>query len=397
MTTASTVSEQAALAESKITITIGYYLAFIALGLAASVVGPTLPDLANNTHSELSQISFLFTARSLGYIMGSLLGGRLYDRLPGHRVMPAFLLCMALALGLTPVIPLLWLLVGLMLLLGISEGTVDMGANTLLVWVHRDKVGPFMNGLHFFFGLGAFVAPIVVAQAILLGGDFRWGYWVLALLPLPAAFWLVRLPNPKPQAVGQGEPRPPAQLALVALITIFLFLYVAAEVSYGGWVYTYAVKLNLASEAVGAYLTSLFWGALTVGRLLAIPIAARSAPRGMLFADLIGCLASVGLILLLPGSSLALWAGTFGLGLFMASVFPTAISFAERHMHVTGSVSAWFFVGGGAGGMTMPWLVGQFFERSGPQITMFAVLACLLAALGVLAALLRSAARPAPM
>ena len=64
---------------------------------------------------------------------------------------------------------------------------------------------------------------------------------------------------------------------------------------------------------------------------------------------------------------------------------------------VTGSVSAWFFVGGGVGGMTMPWLVGQFFEKSGPQVTMIAVLVCLLADLVVLAALLRSAGQPVPV
>jgi len=38
-----------------------------------------------------------------------------------------------------------------------------------------------MNALHFFFGVGAFVSPIIVAQAILMTGDITWAYWVLAL------------------------------------------------------------------------------------------------------------------------------------------------------------------------------------------------------------------------
>ena len=48
--------------------------------------------------------------------------------------------------------------------MGVAEGALDVGGNTLLIWVHRHKVGPFMNGLHFFFGAGAFLSPIIIAQ-----------------------------------------------------------------------------------------------------------------------------------------------------------------------------------------------------------------------------------------
>jgi hypothetical protein len=42
------------------------------------------------------------------------------------------------------------LLAGAIFALGMAEGALDVGGNTLLVWVHQEKVGPFMNGLHFF-------------------------------------------------------------------------------------------------------------------------------------------------------------------------------------------------------------------------------------------------------
>ena len=143
---------------------IGYYAAFIALGLFAASMGPTLPGLARHTGSRLSEISFLFSARSLGYLLGSLLSGRLYDRAPGHQVITGVLILMAVMMVLVPLIPLLWLLVAVLLVLGAAEGALDVGGNTLLVWLYRDKVVPFMNALHFFFGVGAFISPIVVAQ-----------------------------------------------------------------------------------------------------------------------------------------------------------------------------------------------------------------------------------------
>jgi fucose permease len=379
-----TLSEQ----RRKISQTLSYYAAFIALGLVTASLGPTLTGLAERTQTDLSHISYLFTARSLGYLLGSLMVGRVYDRIPGHPVMATALLVMAAMMFLVPLIPLLWLLIAVLLLLGIAESTLDVGGNTLLVWVHRDKVGPFMNGLHFFFGSGAFLAPIIIAQAVLLSGDITWAYRSLALLLLPPAIWLLRLLNPTAQILAQDDPAGQVNYRLVALIALFFFLYGGGEISFGGWIFTYAVAANLTSETAAAYLTSAFWGALTLGRLLAIPIAAYARPRFILLSDLIGCLISISIILLWPNSPIAIWVGTVGLGLSMASVFPTTLSLAERNMTITGRVTGWFFVGASAGGMSIPWLIGQLFESIGPHVTIVTILVDLVLATGVFAVLI---------
>lgn len=393
-TTTLTSPPAAVEAAGRIPKTIAYYAAFVALGLATASLGPTLPGLAAHTHTLLSEISYLFTARSLGYLLGSLLGGRLYDRAPGHPVMAVGLLVMVLMMGLAPLMPLLWLLTAALLTLGVAEGTVDVGGNTLLVWVHRHKVGPFMNGLHFFFGVGAFLSPIIIAQALLSSGDITAGYWILALLMAPVAMTLARLPSPPARTISRDEPADRINYLLVVLIALFLFLYVAAEVSFGGWIFTYTVALALAGEEAAAYLTSAFWGALTAGRLLAIPIAARFRPRTVLAVDLAGCLASAGLIRLWPDSLLAVWVGTPGLGLAMASIFPTALSLAERRMPITGQVTSWFFVGASLGGMSLPWVIGQLFEAVGPLSTMAAILVDLGLAVVVFVILMVVAAEP---
>jgi MFS family permease len=95
--------------QEKLLKTAGYYAGFVGLGAAAGVIGPTLPGLAQLTHSPLGQLGFLFTARSLGYLTASCGGGKIYDRLPGHPVMTAALVGMAAILGLVPVLPLLHL------------------------------------------------------------------------------------------------------------------------------------------------------------------------------------------------------------------------------------------------------------------------------------------------
>ena len=87
------------------------------------------------------------------------------------------------------------------------------------------------------------------------------------------------------------------------------------------------------------------------------------------------------LVLLFPTSSTALWIGAILLGLFVASIFPTMVTLAERRMTLTGTVTSWFFVGASAGAMFLPWLMGQFFEAISPLAIIVVILGDLLLAI----------------
>ena len=360
---------------------IAYFLAFIALGMTSASLGPTLPGLAEQTGTQLSGISYLFATRSLGFLAGSILAGRIYDRLPGHPIILGALLLMSISLAVIPFMSQLWLLTAVMLLAGIVESGIDIGSNTLLVWRFGEKVGPYMNSLHFFFGVGAFLSPIIIAQTMLASdGGIQLAYWTLALIVLPAALAFVRFPSlpirQRDTAVHGGK----ANWFLVVLVAAFLFLYVGAEVAYGGWVYTYAITLGLSSVTIAAYLTSFFWGSLTLGRLLSIPLTARLHPKALLSGALAGCLLSLAVLIIGQNSSAALWVGTIGLGLSMSVIFPTTLALAEDTLSLSGKMTSYFFIGASLGGMSIPWLIGQLFEDIGPVVTMLIILATMLLA-----------------
>jgi FHS family Na+ dependent glucose MFS transporter 1 len=345
-------------------------------------------------HTQIGEISLLFAVRPLGYLIGSVQSGLLYDRYRGHPILSAALIACAVLMTLVPLTTLLGLLIVIFLCLGVAEGLLDVGGNTLLVWVHGERVGPYMNGLHFCFGAGALLAPIVVAQVVLGGWPSLWAYWVLAALFVPPVLVLLRFPSPAVQHSAETDKVVLINYRLVLLIALFFMLYTGAEVGFGGWVFSYAAALELTDPATAAYLTSAFWGALTAGRLLAIPLAARLRPRTMLLGDLLGCLISVGGMVVWSHSLTALWLGAIGLGLSMASVFPTTLSFAARRMRTTGKVTSWFLVGASVGVTLLPWLIGQLFGTIGPQITMRVILIDLLAACVIFVLLMRTADRP---
>lgn len=376
----------------KLLKTLGYSVAFIAFGMVAAILGPTLTRLAENTHTNLSKISVLFTARSFGYTIGAFFLGRLYDHFPGHPLIASGVFILALMTALTPLAPFLWVLVGLIFLTGIGEAIIEVGNNTLLIWVHRKHVGPYMNALHFFFGVGAFLSPIIVARVLIVTDNITWAYWIVALLMVPAIIGLLMLKSPPVQGLSEDGIVEQIKYLLVSLICLLFLLYVGAEIGFGGWIHTYTLRMNLADEAAAAYLTSAFWGALTLGRFIAIPIAARLTPQTLLLIDFIGSLISV-FIILSANSLPAVWIGTLGFGLSMASVFPTLLAFAERRMRITGKMTSWFGVGAASGAMTLPLLIGLLFERFGPKVTMIAILCDLLVATGIFAWLVVYSAR----
>ena len=346
--------------------TTAYYLSFIVLGLTTAASGPSLLKLAEHTASELDRISLIFVFGSLGYLIGSFLGGRAYDRLSGHKLMAFTMLVMGIACILIPITKSLEVLLFALFLSGLASGILDVGCNTLLVWMHGEKAGPFLNGLHFFFGVGSLIAPILLAQVLLRTGDIHWLYWTFAITCLPIMIWLWFLPEPKHAHTEEGRSST-FPVVPVLLIMIMFILYVGLELGFGNWIYTYALTLGLETDITAAYLTSAFWGSFTFGRLLGVWVSTRLRSRTILFMDIIGCVLSTILIMVWKDSSLVLWIGTFGLGISMASIFPTLIMLAGERMQITGTVTGLFLVGSGAGSMLLPWLIGQIFASTGPK------------------------------
>jgi fucose permease len=95
-------------------------------------------------------------------------------------------------------------------------------------------------------------------------------------------------------------------------------------------------------------------------------------------------------MLLIPRSFFVVLLGTAGLGLSMASIFPTTLSFAGLRMSMTGQVTGWFVLTASAGAMIVPLIIGQFFQSIGPRVLVFVISMTLLAAVGVLALIIRS-------
>jgi FHS family Na+ dependent glucose MFS transporter 1 len=366
----------------KIRRTIAYYASYITVGFVIGIIGPTLPSLANQTGTLLSRISLLFPILSVGSLLGSFLSGHLFDRVKGHHVMIISVALLITSMTFIPLTPLFWTMMFFFFIVGLASSGLDVGGNTLLVWVHKDKVGPFMVGLHFFFGLGAFTAPMVVGHALKATGEFEWSYWTLAIICVPVIICFLLINSPVHDKVLTDDEKVKTDKLLVFLISLFMFLHVGAELSFGGWIYSYAIKRELTSVTQAAYLTSAYWGAITGGRLISVFISMKLKSRTMLVVYLYGCILAVILLLLGRNSVMLTGIGTILLGISISTLIPSTFTFAKENMDITGKVTSWIVIGFGAGNMFFPWFIGQLFEPVGeimlPVINLITFLAALL-------------------
>jgi FHS family Na+ dependent glucose MFS transporter 1 len=248
-----------------------------------------------------------------------------------------------------------------------------------------------MNALHFCFGVGTFITPVIIAQFVGRQGGMLWIYLLLAVLILPTAV-VALLPSPASPHSAQQNAGSRTDPLLIILLSAVFGLYSGAGLAYSGWIFTYATNLNLTNATNAAYLTSIYWGGLTLGRLAAIPLAIRFSPRAVLRADFLGALLSLFIFLLWPRSITAIIIAAAGLGFSLASIYPTTMSLAGQLMTVSGKVTGLFSIGNSAGSMIVPWVVGQFFESAGPQSMILVLIVDVLLALGVLAMLARRSA-----
>jgi FHS family Na+ dependent glucose MFS transporter 1 len=344
--------------------TIGYFGGHVALGLMSAVLGPTLPALAAQVHSDPEALGILFAARSLGYMLASLVVGRIYDRWPGHPILVGALLVIAAGLAAVPLMQTRGGLIGLLLLLGAAQGVLDVGNNMLLARVHGRRIAPYMSALHCCYGVGALIAPLVVGAS----SSVAWGYWWLALAmgPVAAAIGSTRSPaQAEPVALEQGSPQRGDRI-LVWLLVAWFVLCQGAEAGFAGWLFTIATRTGF-DEGGATKLVSSFWAAFTLARVLAIPLAARVRPQTLLTIDLVGAVASVICLVLIPGET-AMWIGTVALGLSLASLFPATMSLAGQRMRLDGAVTSKLFVGASFGAMSVPWVLGYalVFGARGP-------------------------------
>jgi fucose permease len=351
---------------------------FVGLGLCGGALGPSLASHAARTGVQLNEISAVFIALAIGRLFGSINSAWLVDRIPGNTLIGGGIAIAALTTAAAPLIHDLPTFLAVMLCYGIAANLLDVGANTLIVRVHGDKVGPYMNAMHMSFGIGGSIAPLIVGRSYAYTGNIAAAYWMIAALLVPLAIWALRMPQTPRISPSHDEHRASTPKYVLVLLGLFFFSMVAIEVSSMQWTFTFGEQLGLSKEVGAPMLSSGFWWTYSIARLLAIPLSLRIKPGAYVAVDLIGTLTCAAITLASLIFSLPMiltWSGILGMGFFIASAFPSMLNFVSSRVPVTGRLNALLFASSNIGAMVGPWTIGQLFDVLGPvSLPLIAVL-----------------------
>eukprot|EP00928_Gymnodinium_smaydae_P040688 TRINITY_DN27572_c0_g2_i2.p1 TRINITY_DN27572_c0_g2~~TRINITY_DN27572_c0_g2_i2.p1 ORF type:complete len:378 (+),score=21.09 TRINITY_DN27572_c0_g2_i2:62-1135(+) len=252
--------------------TMTLYAAITSVGVALAMLGPTLLGLTDSLQISATAGSAFFSVRAFGYFLGATFGGPMLDRSTN----PALILLVGTAVTAAGAAAVSFLrsvaLVCISFILqGVIMGLLDTSGNVLMlaVWRGSKYINGAVHGFHFLFGVGAVTAPVCVSLGLSFG--FRsvdtWVACALSFAPACVGFLtLIPMRQPKTSA---PEIESTAISSVVLFTGAFLFIYVGLEVAFGGYIDMFAVRHLAYSNVAAANLTSLYWGALSLSRLVA--------------------------------------------------------------------------------------------------------------------------------
>jgi FHS family glucose/mannose:H+ symporter-like MFS transporter len=346
---------------------VGYAGRFIT-GLVSVIVAPALPFLISEYRLSLSAAGLIFLFRSVGLLGGNLLGGLWSDRSGRRPVVVAGAAVQAAGLAGMVVAP-SWILVLLLFCAyGIGSGMLGAGLDALVAEVNPHRRAAALNQAHGIYGLGALLGPLGAGFALAAALSWRLVFTAGAGLWLSFALLAVVQMYPPP-ATPSAHPFRELHAILadkvIFLLFMVAFLYNGVATGLVNWINALLTTEGRMGAAAGAAMISVFYAALTAGRLAGGAAAHRLGHLRLILVS------AAGVCLFFP---LAVFArhpfpialGVALSGLFCATLYPTALAHAGLLRPTrAGAVAAVMSAGLALGAMVVPWLIGCVGDLTG--------------------------------
>jgi fucose permease len=312
------------------------YLSFVSLGLPDGLLGIAWPSVRASFQLPLDALGALLVLFTAGYLLSSFSSGWLLKRLNVGTLLALSCLATALSLLGYALAPRWWCMVALGMLSGLGAGAIDAGLNTFAATHFSPRL---VNWLHACYGIGASSGPVLMTRVLNMPRPWQWGYGIVGLgqLLLAASFVLTRgwwpAVHPTPGTASGHLPSSwsTLRLAVVWLSGAVFFVYTGLEAAAGTWAYSLFTEARGTSTMTAGMWVSVYWGALTIGRLLAGVVLHVVSVQRLLRLCLLH-LALGAALLWLNFTSTCSFLGLALMGLSCAPIFPCLIATTPQRL-----------------------------------------------------------------
>ena len=330
---------------------------FLLMGALAAAYGPLLEHLVLRFGISLPVAGEVFSAHFAGALVGVLFSMWAVERISGRLSVWVALACFVVGCAGVAVAPTWPSFLAAAFVIGLGFGGLDLGLNLLVAHSEGRRRSALLNALNGAYGLGAVAGPLLISRlgqnhlAVLYGAAA-----LLAVALIPAVAGISgRLP-----VTPRGATRPRGGGVLVLIFLVAFVFYVGTETGVGGWMTSHLESSGFGSVDA-ASLTSGFWLAMAVGRVLAALIPERVGPAAVVVAG--SAVAAVALLVALSGRAAPF--AYIVTGLAIAPIFPTAIAWLAKLRPGDSRSTAWMFPATMVGGGIIPPAIGVAIAEVG--------------------------------
>ncbi|MBD3183766.1 MFS transporter [Candidatus Poribacteria bacterium] len=352
---------------------VGMLINFIIFGITLTIIGATLPKIIRDFEWSYTATGAVIAAGSIGYFVSTFVSGILLHTLNPKQVMFGGLLVQSLGLLFFASKPVILLNFFLNMLIGLGQGCTEVVVNYSVVRIEREGESRLMSLMHAAFAVGAVIGPFAVGRIIESGLSWQMIYRFMSAISLIMAVVFLTLPfsriKKEEEDKDNSDPEKPGIIQLLKhplLIFSFLilFIYVGTEMGTSAWVAEYYVKILGESASLGAYMVSVFWIGLLIGRLAFSGYNGTRQAEMMLLLSII-CTVSLAIAIMLKNSWIAgLGFGFAGLG--FSAIYPLVISVVGKYFKkVQGPAIGFTATGGGVGSFAFPFIMATISDHFG--------------------------------
>ena len=160
---------------------------------------------------------------------------------------------------------------------------------------------------------------------------------------------------------------------LLFLLFMYYFNAVGGENVYGKWIFSFAIETDVQfTKDKAALLNSIFWFSHMAGRGVGIIVSKFLPIRIIILADIIGLLiSSTALSIVGHSNSSVLLILTACMGFLVSPLFPAGMLWANIYLKMNSMTVMVCILGGSSGHLFYVYLSGYMFEYFGPRSMMF--------------------------
>lgn len=345
-------------------------LNFTIFGATLTLIGAALPQILGELGWNYTQAGAVISAGAIGYFISTFLCGILTDRIGPRLVIASGLLLQAVGLSLFAITPVFLINMPLQFLIGFGQGGTEVVVNFSVVRIEKGGQSRLMNLMHASFSFGAIISSFIIGRLTTIESGWHLTYRGLAILSFMMAVSMFFIPFEllEKKEIPVNKNRGNLHLLKKPLLIfsfLILLLYVGSEMGVSSWVAEYYVKVLHTTSSVGAYMVSLLWAGILIGRLGISAGYRGSKQPELLFTMSVMCLLSL-IFATMMKKPVSAGAGFFISGLGYSAIYPVVIALVGRGFPESQSTAIGFTsTGGGVGAFIFPFVMAAISERFG--------------------------------